>query len=271
MTGYQNLHTHTTYVDGTLPPEAMIKAALKKGCDSIGFSEHSYVPSDKRYSMSPEAAIEYVSELNALKQKYAGTIEVFLGVEHDYYTAIPVEGLDYRIGSVHYVKSGDEFITVDAGAEHQKAMADKYFGGDYYAMAEAYYTTIADIMNKTNADIIGHFDLIAKYNFNGRLFDETHPRYKAAALGAMDEILKGCKIFEVNTGMMYRFNKPEPYPSAALLKELNKRGGEVILSSDSHDAQSICYNFREMQELLKTCGFSYIKRLTNNGFINIKI
>jgi len=271
MAGYQNLHTHTTYVDGTLPPEAMIRAALKKGCDSIGFSEHSYVPSDKRYSMSPGAALRYVAELSALRQKYEGAIEVFIGVEHDYYTAVPVEGLDYRIGAVHYVKSGDEYITIDAGAEHQQLMAEKYFGGDYYALAEAYFATIAGITGKTNADIIGHFDLVAKYNFNGSLFDETHPRYEAAALGAMDEILKGCRIFEVNTGMMYRYNKSEPYPSARLLKELRVRGGEVILSSDSHNAESLCYYFDEMRELLKACGFKYIKRLTKSGFTDEKL
>jgi len=249
----------------------MIKAALKKGCDSIGFSEHSYVPSDKRYSMSPDAALEYVAELSALRKKYEGKIEIFIGVEHDYYTAVPVEGLDYRIGAVHYVKSGGKYITIDAGAEHQKLMADEHFGGDYYALAEAYFATIAGIMDKTNADIIGHFDLIAKYNFNGKLFDEAHPRYEAAALDAMDEILKGCKIFEVNTGMMYRYNKSEPYPSVRLLKELRGRGGEVILSSDSHNAQSLCYYFDEMRELLKACGFKYLKRLTKSGFTDEKL
>ena len=271
MTGYQNLHTHTTYVDGTLPPEAMIKAALKKGCGSIGFSEHSYVPFDKRYSMSPDAALDYVRELEALRIKYEGIVEVFIGLEHDYYTAVPVEGLDYRIGSVHYVKNGGKYVVVDAGTEHQKQMADEYFSGDYYSMAEAYFATIADIVGKTNADIIGHFDLIAKYNFGGILFDEMHPRYIASALGAMDEILKNRKLFEVNTSMMYRFNKPEPYPSVFLLKELRMRGGEVILSSDSHDAESICYKFDDMLELLKACGFKHIKRLTKDGFIDVKI
>jgi len=271
MKGFQNLHTHTTYVDGTLPPEAMVKAAIKKGCGSLGFSEHSYVPFDKRYSMHPDAAINYVHEINAIKHKYEGTIEVFLGIEQDYYTAVPVDGLDYRIGAAHYVQAGDGHITVDAGAEHQKQMADKYFGGDYYAMAEAYFGTIAGIMRKMNADIIGHFDLIAKYNFNGNLFDDMHPRYVSAAIGAMDEILKDCKLFEVNTGMMYRYDKHEPYPSVFLLKELQKRGGEVILSSDSHNAESICYNFVKMQQLLKACGFKYIKRLTNNGFTDVSL
>ena len=271
MAGFQNLHTHTTYVDGTLPPEEMIKAALRNGCDSLGFSEHSYVPHDTRYSMQPGAAIEYVDEISALRRKYEGTIEIFIGIEHDYFTAVPVDDLDYYIGAAHYVKSGDEFITIDAGREHQKMMADDYFGGDYYAMAEAYFEVIAGIMKKKRVDIIGHFDLIAKYNFDGNLFDEQHPRYKAAAFAAMDEILKDCKLFEVNTGMMFRKNKKEPYPSVSLLKELKARGGEVILSSDSHHAQSLCYNFKEMGELLKTCGFKYLKRLTRNGFIDVPL
>ena len=271
MNGFQNLHTHTTYVDGTLTAEEMVKAAIKIGCGSLGFSEHSYVPFDKRYSLDPEAALEYVHEINELKQKYNGIIEVFLGIEHDYFTAVPLEGLDYYIGAAHYVKVGDKYITVDAGAKHQKSMADNYFGGDYYTMAEVYFETIAGIMQKRNVDIIGHFDLIAKYNFNGNLFDESNPRYKDAALGAMEEILKSCKLFEVNTGMMYRYNKQEPYPSVFLLKALCDRGGEVILSSDSHDAKSICYKFNDMQELLKTCGFRYIKRLTGDGFINVSL
>jgi len=69
--------------------------------------------------------------------------------------------------------------------------------------------------------------------------------------------------------MMYRFNKREPYPSVFLLKELQKRGGEVILSSDSHDAQSLCHKFGAMQQLVQACGFKYIKRLTSDGFIDV--
>jgi len=271
MMGYQNLHTHTNYCDGRLPPEEMIKAALRAGCDSLGFSEHSYVPFDPDYSMPPETAEEYVREINELRFKYEGIIEIFLGVEHDYFTAITLEGLDYRIGTTHYVETGGEILTIDASPPHQQSVVDEYFGGDFIAMTAAYFETLAGITGKADVDIIGHFDLAAKYNFNGRLFDEMHPRYIGAALGAMDEILKGCKLFEVNTKMMFQFNKPEPYPSLILLKELNKRGGEVILASDSHEAESLCYNFAEMQELLKTCGFKYIKRLTKNGFIDVKI
>jgi len=269
--GYQNLHTHTNYCDGRQPPEEMIQAALSIGCDSIGFSDHSYIPSDPGFSMTPETSAEYVREINAMKSKYEGTIEVFLGLELDCYTAIPYEGFDYIVGSVHYLKIGEEFRSVDSSGESLRLIVDNHFGGDYNSMLEAYFETVAVNTGRMNTDIVGHFDLVTKFNFDGNCFDETHPRYIRAALDAMDEVLKDCRLFEVNTAPMFKFGKPAPYPSAFLLKELLKRGGEVLLSSDSHVADSLCYKFGEVKELLKSIGFKYIKRLTKTGFIDVEL
>lgn len=41
---------------------------------------------------------------------------------------------------------------------------EKHYGGDYYAFAEDYYTLERDVVDRTGADIIGHFDLITKFN-----------------------------------------------------------------------------------------------------------
>jgi len=270
-TGYQNLHTHTTYCDGKQTAEEMIKTAIQMGGGSIGFSEHSYVPFDKDYSMTIENTPKYIDEVNMLKEKYKNDIEVFLGIELDRCADKTPEGLDYIIGSSHHVEKEKQHVTVDGAYSHVKHMNDAYFGGDYLSMAELYFDTLADIAEKTGADIIGHFDLIAKHNLDGKMFDEMHPRYVKAALEAMDIILEKCKIFEVNTGAMYRIGKKEPYPNKHLLKELNKRGGRVLLTSDSHNAKSLYYMFDEMRELLKACGFKHIKRLTKDGFIDEKL
>ena len=265
----QNLHTHTNYCDGSLTAEEMVLAAIGKGCDSLGFSEHSFLPFDWYYSMSAETTQKYAEEINALKEKYSGQIEIFLGLERDYFSDIESDiDFDFIIGSVHYISPE---ICVDNGAGSQMQTVDKFFSGDYYAFAEDYYSVVAGVAEKTGADIIGHFDLVTKYNAGGAQFDEAHPRYISAALGAMDEILKSCKLFEVNTGIVYRKIKTEQYPSVFLLKELQKRGGEVIISSDSHDAESICHGFAEMRKLLKACGFRYIKRLTKGGFTDVKL
>jgi len=272
VTDFQNLHTHTTFCDGALSPEGVLIAAIERGCGSIGFSEHSHVGFDK-YCMTIQGTRDYVCEIKRLKVEYAGSIEVFLGIEQDYCSDKPPDGLDYILGTTHYAKvgGGDGYICIDIGAKRQMQAVDNLFGGDYYSMAESYFALMSDLIKKTGADIVGHFDLIAKYNSGGGLFDDTHPRYVGAALGAMEAILEDCRIFEVNTGAMYRLGNPEPYPSVFLLKELQRRGGEVILSSDSHDTDSLCYKFSEMRELLKTCGFKYLKRLTKTGFIDVKL
>jgi len=262
----QNLHTHTTYCDGALSAEDMIKSAIKLGGDSIGFSEHSYVPFDEDYSMALEDTPLYIEEINTLKQKYKGTIDVFLGLEMDYFTEKIPEGLEFIIGTVHHVEKDGKYVTVDGWAEHLVNMSNEHFSGDFYSMAELYYETIADVVQKTGANIVGHFDLISKNNDNGSLFDETHPRYITAAINAMEQVLDKCKLFEINTGAMFRRKKKEPYPSVFLLKELQKRGGEIILSSDSHSADSLYYKFDEVRELVKSCGFKYIKRFTGDGF-----
>lgn len=277
MKKYQNLHTHTSYCDGKLTAEEMTLAAIEHGGGSIGFSEHSYVFfEEQKYSMMPAVTPQYISEVNALRKKYASDnsqspqIEVFLGMEQDYFTDnkdIP-GGLDFVIGSVHHVEHEGRYITIDSSFESLKKKKDEYFRGNIYALVEKYYATIADIAVKTKPDIIGHFDIISKSNAGGKLFDEKHPRYVKAALAAMDKILERCKIFEINSGAMYRKGNAVPYPSEFLLRELKRRGGEIVLSSDSHDAGSLYYKFDEMRELAKSCGFTHIKRLTKDGFID---
>jgi len=271
MTGMQDLHIHTTYCDGTLSPEEMIREAVLRGGKSIGFSEHAYIEFDPHYSMSRDSTLRYVSEVSALKEKYKDEIEVFLGLELDYHSDPPPEGLDYTIGTSHYLIKDGNVFSVDAGSKRQQEIADTFYGGDYYALAEDYFAKLSGIIHKTNANIAGHFDLVTKYNFDGSKFDETHPRYVSAAINAMDEILKKCSIFEVNTGAMYRQGKSMQYPSTFLLTELCKRGGEVLLSSDSHTSGSLYYKFDEMYELLRTCGFKYIKHLTGDGFVDVRL
>jgi len=270
---YQNLHTHTTYCDGKLSVEEMVLGAIQKGGTSIGFSEHSYVVFDEEYSMIPEDTQAYISDVLAMKEKYKGNIDVYLGLELDYFTDasdVP-DGLDYILGAVHHVEKDGKFITVDGPAEHLHKMATEHFSGDYYEMVEFYYATTANLITKTGADIVGHFDLIAKNNDNNSMFNEMHPRYINAAINAMELILKKCKLFEINTGAMYRRGATMPYPSLFLLKELQKRGGEIILSSDSHDADSLYYKFSEMLDLAGACGFKSIKRLTSDGFVDVAI
>lgn len=264
-----DFHTHTTYSDGANTAEEMIIAAIGAGLAlrafpgqtfsfqksnsekaekfghesgermAIGISDHSYTPFDESYCMKAGAFPAYCAEIAALKEKYKGKIEVFCGIEQDYYSGAAPSGIDYAIGSVHYIKAGDEYIPADEGSDVLLRGAERHFGGDVYALAEEYYRTVGNVIAVTGASIIGHFDLIAKFNEREPIFDEKHPRYIAAWRSAADALLRTGVPFEINTGALARGYRSTPYPSPDIREYIAERGGKFIISSDSHSTEML--------------------------------
>ena len=247
---WPDLHVHTTYSDGDNTPEEMVLAAIEKGITTLGFSDHSYTPFDLECCIPLDRLDAYKAEIAALKDKYRDKIEILCGIEQDYDSTIPTDGYDYVIGSVHYLCLDGQYVAVDIRPDEIIAAVDRYFGGDIYALCEAYYQKVADVADKTGADIIGHFDLIAKFNENGEMFDPAHPRYVAAYTAAADRLIKAGKLFEINTGAMSRGYRKTPYPSAPIYAYIKQRGGRFILSSDSHATDTLCFQFEQWKHLL---------------------
>lgn len=254
----EDLHTHTTYCDGKDSPEDMVKTAIEKGLRVIGFSGHIYLSHGTDYCMSKQNTAEYIKEINRLKEKYKNQIQILCGIEADLYSDEPLDAYDYVIGSVHDIKVGNEFITVDLSAETTRNGVEKYFGGDYNAAAEEYFASIVKCIKKTNADIIGHFDLITKFCEKEKLFDETHPRYIAAYQKAIDELIPMGKPFEINTGAISRGYRTTPYPHKDILKYIASKGGKVIMTGDTHAKENLCYAFEKFENLPKECGFDRV-------------
>lgn len=238
-----DLHTHTVFSDGENTPEETVLSAIALGFEKIGFSDHSYTFFDTTYCIKEGKTEAYRAEIEGLKEKYRGKIEILCGIEQDYYAEKEGYDFDYVIGSVHYLKCGGIYIPVDETAEILQNAADKYFGGDIYSLIEEYYRTVGDVVNKTGADIIGHFDLITKFSETVPLFDESHPRYRFAWQSAADKLLLTGKPFEINTGAISRGYRTAPYPSREITGYLLDRGAKFLLSSDSHSAANIGFRF----------------------------
>ena len=246
----KDLHMHTAYCDGKDTPEDMILSAVDKGLKTVGISSHSYTFFDENYCMQKADIPRYISELRYLRAKYFDKLHVLCGVEQDYYSDYPTDDFDYVIGSVHYVKVEDEYIPVDESAQILKNAAEKHFNGDIYALCELYFQTVADVVKKTDCDIIGHFDLISKFIESEPLFDVDHPRYVAAWKSAADELLKYDVPFEINTGAISRGYRTSPYPSADMITYIRNRGGRFILSSDAHSKENVAYKFDQYEALI---------------------
>lgn len=245
-----DLHMHTSYCDGNNSPEDMIKSAIKKGFNCVGISGHSYTCFDESYCMSRENTEKYKKDISWLKRKYSKKISVLCGIEQDYYSEEPAKDYDYIIGSVHYLKIGESFIPVDESADILKETVNKYFNGDIYSLCELYFDTVSDVVTKTNASIIGHFDLITKFNEKEKLIDENNPRYISAWQKCADILLKTEKVFEINTGAISRGYRTTPYPSETIIKYIRNKGGRFLLSSDAHSAENIGYKFSEYEKFI---------------------
>ena len=248
--GYTDLHTHSNFCDGAGTPEEMVTAAIERGISRLGILTHSYVEFDKDYSLSPEREAEFIREIARLKKIYSGRIEILCGVEEDYYATSVHPDYDYKIGSVHYFLIDGCYHSLDISRDDFISMTESYFGGDYLAVCEEYYRLVADVIRKTQADIIGHFDLITKFNEGDCLFDSSHPRYIAAYRAAADALIPFGKPFEVNTGAISRGYRTSPYPASDIIEYIKKKGGKLILSSDAHSKHTLAYKFEDFEGLL---------------------
>lgn len=267
---FSDFHVHTTYDHGHHSPAQMAAAAACCNMAALGLVGHSRTKIPCHYAMTSEGERQFFAECAALKAQYAGRMDIFCGVELDYYAA-PVDlPYDYRIGSVHYLDCGDgRFLSVDSSAEDLMAYARQ--NGGFLPLVRQYYEAVAQIVAVTDCDIIAHFDLISKFNETHDLFPEEDPAFRRAALEAVDALLPYDRFFEINTGAISRGFRTTPYPAPFLLRYIRQHGGRILLSSDAHATGGLLCRFEESAQLARDCGFRTVWTLTPDGFKEIPL
>ena len=243
-----NYHTHTRCCDGRDTPEELVREAIRLGCPELGFSGHSHVSFDD-CCMTVEGTEQYKSEIRRLREQYKDQLRIRLGVEQDYFGDLPTDDYEYVIGSVHYVPKDGRMLSVDSSAEDFDAAVAAHYGGDVYAFAEDYYALVGRVYEKTRCTIVGHFDLITKFNEDGCRFDTAHPRYRRAAGEALEALLDKPVIFEINTGAIARGYRKTPYPEPWILEELIAHKAPLLLSSDCHDKRFLLCELEKYRDL----------------------
>lgn len=261
-----DFHVHTKLSDGADTAEELVLTAIERGFTTLGFSDHAYMAEGQDWCMSRERTARYREEILALKKKYQGKIEILCGIEQDYYSPDPTDGFDYVIGSVHEIHRDGKIYEID----HTLPIFEDFIAayGDVYRVVEEYYALLAKL---PPCAIIGHFDLITKFQHQKRLFDESHPRYRAAAESAIRALIPSGALFEVNVGAMVRGYRTAPYPAPELLKQIGKLGGEVIITGDCHDKKTLGAGFDTALAWVRACGFDRVVTLTEKGREYIKI
>lgn len=257
-------HVHTTYCDGKAEACELAAQAAALGLATLGFSGHAYTDFDETWCMSRAGTRAYLETLQRLKRLYAGQLEILIGTELDYFSPPSEITYDYTIGSCHYVFADGAFLSVDESAEQLRQNVEQYFSGDFLQFAKHYYAQMTDMQQKTGCTFIGHFDLLSKFNESGQFFAEDKA-YLSLAFDAVDALCAQDAVFEINTGAMRRGYRSVPYPSFPILRRICENGARIILCSDCHDLNGLCYRFEDAAALARCAGFRSRCVLTAGG------
>ncbi|GHT86036.1 histidinol-phosphatase [Spirochaetia bacterium] len=266
---YSCLHTHTDFCDGKGTVEAFCEAAYTKGLSALGFSAHA--PLCKKtglktdWHLGDERLDEYIDTVNAARRRWAGRLPVYLGLEVDYIKGMisPADkdfhslGLDYIIGSVHYLapSDGGEPFTVDDEAEEFSRALRRHFSGDGEALMEAYWDAVEGMISQGGFDILGHLDIIRKNNPQGEYFDPQGERYRRR-IRRIAPLAAAGAVVEVNTGGLNRGKTGDPYPSLELLGLLRGEGARVSITSDAHEPAHLGGYYDAARKSLIAAGYT---------------
>jgi histidinol-phosphatase (PHP family) len=260
----------------------MASAAKAAGYRVLGFSSHCPLPFYNEGNMEISRLGDYKAEVRRLGREWSDLgLEILLGLEIDWIPGLcsPRDavfrgaGLDYSIGSVHYVDlPGSGRFAVDEGAEDFEANVSNIAGDDPgTALYEDYYRMLGQLIDAGGFDILGHFDLVKKNNGEGRWFDEASHGYVEAALGAAHRLAGKDIVAEINVGGMSRGKVKEPYPSLPILRELHAGGVRITFSADAHAPEHLGANLDTARELARTAGYNSIAVLTEGRWKEVGI
>jgi histidinol-phosphatase (PHP family) len=267
---------HSRFSDGKGEPSEFLQKALAQGMFSLGFSEHAPLEFPNSFALKSDEALAYVQAINELKQEYAGSVDVFCGLEMDYIPGITEDfskvkqqyGLDFLIGSVHLVANEDQgslWFIDGALSEIYDAGLKGIFGNDIRKAVSAFYHQTNEMIQTQEFDILGHFDKIKMHN-KGRFFKEEESWYRNLVSETIRLIAEKGIIVEVNTRGIYKKRADSLFPGIEVLKEAREYNIPLTLSSDAHNSDEMAACFPETLRQLDEAGIRELWYLTAAGW-----
>jgi len=188
-------------------------------------------------------------DIDAYCEQVRERTDLRLGLEVDFVpgredrtqTLIERCGLDYAIGSVHFL--GDHAVDWDRFDIWESARSPE-------AVWARYFETLAEAARSGLFDILAHPDLVKMWGTARPVPAGDPRRYYEPALEAIAETRVAV---EVSTAGL---RKPvgEIYPAPAFLAGAVEAGAPVALSSDAHHAEQVGFEYERALALLADCG-----------------
>ena len=251
---YFDSHMHTPLCKHAIgEPEEYAARALERGLQGIIFTCHSPMPHGfwPNVRMSDAEFDEYVGMVERCRERFAGDLEVRLGMESDYFPGHEdwVEKL-HRRADFHYVLGSVHW----QGPEYRQMFETD--GEETFR--ESYFENLAASAETGLFDCLAHPDLIKNYRPELWCFRDWQEHLAAA----LDRIAKTGVAMELNTsGLLKTFR--EMNPGAAMLTMMCERGIPVVIGSDSHSPRRVGENFIYALETLLEAGYGTVSVFKN--------
>lgn len=248
-----NYHTHTPrcfHATGT--EEEYIQNALAIGLEVLGFSDHTPYPFKNGYystmRMYPETLSEYVRTLRTVQEKYAGRLEIHIGLEAEYYPAYFSELLQMvRDKGVEYLILGQHWPGNEEGEIHIMKPFDSE------ARLERYCDQVIEAMHTGAFTYFAHPDLP---NFVGS--SEAYDRH----MRRMIRQAKACNVpLEINL-LGLRTNRN--YPNSRFWELVAEENCPAILGQDAHSPDILLDTHTEhlALDMARSLGLNLLERVT---------
>lgn len=268
MKNLTNYHSHSTFCDGRAPMEDFVREALREGFTAYGFSAHAPLPFPARWTMEATAMGEYLAEIDRLKTKYAGRIELYAGLEIDYlderhnpaseqFARLP---LDFRIGSVHLLRGDDGgWVDIDTPAELFAENLATRLGGDLQRVLLRYYDKLMRMVRTGGFEILGHADKLSMTAERLQPGITAQSWYRELLRAYLELAAAQGLMVEINTKAYEQHGRF--FPDAGLFAWLRELGIGVLVNSDAHRLERINSGRRAALAALLEAGIDTVMEL----------
>jgi histidinol-phosphatase (PHP family) len=259
--------------------EDFIISYINKNFKTVGISEHMpavndelMYPDEKQNGYTAQKLHKkfkgYVFEFNRLKKKYSNKINLFLGMETEWLTDSPsvIQNLknkynfDYIVGSVHHVAN----MPIDFSPELFLSSASAF--GGINELYEAYFDEQYDMIQELKPEIIGHFDLIRKFDkqYSTRI---NNPKILKKINRNLKLIKELDLTIDLNFRPIYAMGVKEPYPCKSILEKISEMQIKCVFGDDSHSPEEAGNCFDEFIDIINKYKLNHNEKF---DFIKVK-